>query len=147
MGTAAVDRGELKQWAIAIVSEVSPEDVFVVEDGFDELMENWTSSQSQDEGRFIGGHEIAHFAAIVGPFLLGFLTDVTKDVAKDQAKKLVERALGKLRTRQATTEDRAELTRELKAAVARARYSDAQKKVLLEGFDKLVRKVTQTKQR
>jgi hypothetical protein len=54
-----VTRENLKKWAIAIVTEVEPDDAFVVEDGFDALVEEWHRADAQDEGRFIGGVKTA----------------------------------------------------------------------------------------
>ena len=101
-----INREQVKEWAIAIVNEVEPEDVFVVQDGYDALVEEWHRADAQDEGRLIGGAEVATFAAMVVPFLLGFFGDVAKDVVKDQAKKLVGGLLDRILKRRATAERR-----------------------------------------
>src|SRR5579871_1829996 len=76
----------LRELTISIVRIVSPDDAFVVEDGYDDLVDNWNSARSQNEGRFIGGAEVATFAALAVPFLAAFFGDIAKDVAKDVIK-------------------------------------------------------------
>ena len=48
----AADRSMLKEKALAIVGRVEPDDVFVVEDGFDDIVDAWNAARAQDEGRF-----------------------------------------------------------------------------------------------
>lgn len=132
-----VDRENLKKWALAIVTEVEPDDVFVVEDGFDALVEEWHRADAQDEGRFIGGAEIATFAAMVAPFLLAFFGDVAKDVVKDRAKT----AVGSLLGRRATKDDVESLRKDITAAINKSRFSSAEKAKLEAGFAKLFAKV------
>lgn len=66
---------------------VEPDDAFVIDEGFDTLVEDWHRVSAQEEGRFVGGAEISTFAAVLVPSLLGLFGDVAKDVVKDQAKK------------------------------------------------------------
>ena len=44
-----IDREQVKEWAIAIVNEVEPDDVFVVEDGYVPSL-RWHRADAQDEG-------------------------------------------------------------------------------------------------
>src|SRR5687768_5688879 len=117
-----INRDIVKGWAIAIVGWVEPDDVFVVEDGFDVLADDWHKARSQDEGRFIGGPEVATFAAMVAPFLLGFFGDVAKDVVKDQAKKAFGSLLDRVLKRNAESDDIEKLRQEIGAAVDRSRF-------------------------
>jgi hypothetical protein len=137
----SIDRGKLKSWALAIVSEVDPEDKFVVEDNFDALIDNWDAAQAQDEGRFVGGPEVAAFAGIVGPFLLGFFSDVAKDAVKDQTKKLVGKLLDKLLARNASADEAKQLHDDFEEAIAESRFPEAQKAVLRKGFEALISKL------
>lgn len=137
----ATKRDLLKQRAVDIVAQVEPDDVFVVEDNFDALVDDWYRAVSQDEGRFIGGVEVATFAAAVVPFLLTFLGDVAKDVVKDQAKKAAGTLLDKLLRRQASTDEAARLQAELEVAIAKSKVTREQKDILRSGFDVLFEKL------
>lgn len=136
-----IDRENLKKWALAIVAEVEPGDAFVVEDGFDALVEEWHRADAQDEGRLIGGAEIATFAAMVAPFLLAFFGDVAKDVVKDRAKTAVGSLLDRLLDRRATRDDVESLRKDITAAINKSRFSSAEKAKLEAGFAQLYAKV------
>lgn len=140
-----INREQVKEWAIAIVNEVEPEDVFVVQDGYDALVEEWHRADAQDEGRLIGGADVATFAAMVVPFLLGFFGDVAKDVVKDQAKKLVGGLLDRILKRRATTDDAEALRTEINAAIGKSRFSPAEKAKLQAGFAKMFSKLAAAK--
>lgn len=137
----ASERDTLKQLATDIVTQVEPDDVFVIEDTFDALITDWHRAVSQDEGRFIGGTEIATFAAAVVPFLLTFLGDVAKDVVKDQAKKAAGALLDKLLKRQASADEATRLRTEIEVAIAKSKVTREQKNVLNAGFDILFGKL------
>ena len=132
-----VNRENLKKWALAIVTEVEPDDAFVVEDGFDALVEEWHRADTQDEGRFIGGAEVATFAAMVAPFLLAFFGDVAKDVVKDRVKTAVGALLDRVLDRRATKDDVEALRKEVTSAINKSRFSSAEKAKLEAGFAKL----------
>jgi hypothetical protein len=136
-----VDRENLKKWALAIVTEVEPDDVFVVEDGFDALVEEWHRASAQDEGRFIGGAEVATFAAMVAPFLLAFFGDVAKEVVKDKVKTTVGSLLDRVLNRRATKDDVEVLRKDITAAINKSRFSSAEKAKLEAGFAKLFTRV------
>ena len=136
-----INRAKLKTWALTIVSEVEPDDTFVIEDNFDALIENWHAARPQDEGRFVGGPEIAAFAGVIGPFLIGFFGDVAKDAVKDQAKRLVSTLIDKLLAHHATSQEAKKLREDLEGAIAKCRFSEAQKVVLRKGFDDLIAKL------
>ena len=140
-----IDREQVKEWAIAIVSEVEPEDVFVVEDGYDALVEEWHRADAQDEGRLIGGPEVATFAAMVVPFLLGFFGDVAKDVVKDQVKMAIGGLLDGILKRRAGTGDAEKLRNEITTAIGKSRFSLAEKAKLQAGFDKMFVKLARAK--
>lgn len=140
-----INRQQVKDWAIAIVNEVEPEDTFVVDDGYDALVEEWHRADAQDEGRLIGGAEVATFAAMVVPFLLGFFGDVAKDVVKDQAKKLVGSLLDRVLKRRATADDAEALRTEIDKAIGKSRFSPAEKAKLLAGFAKMFAKLAPAK--
>jgi hypothetical protein len=140
-----INRERVKEWAIAIVNEVEPEDVFVVQDGYDALVEEWHRADAQDEGRLIGGADVATFAAMVVPFLLGFFGDVAKDVVKDQAKKQVGGFLDRILKRRATTDDAEALRTEINAAIGKSRFSPAEKAKLQAGFAKMFSKLAPPK--
>ena len=135
------DRDSLKTFAIDIVAQVEPDDVFVIEDNLDALINDWHRAVSQDEGRFIGGAEIATFAAAVVPFLLTFLGDVAKDVIKDQAKKAAGSLIDKLLKRQASADEATRLRTEIEVAIAKSKVAREQKDVLNAGFDILFDKL------
>ncbi|MBE0550501.1 MAG: hypothetical protein IH627_23135 [Rubrivivax sp.] len=137
----ASERDTLKQLATDIVTQVEPDDVFVIEDTFDALITDWHRAVSQDEGRFIGGAEIATFAAAVVPFLLTFLGDVAKDVVKDQAKKAAGALLDKLLKRQASADEATRLRTEIEVAIAKSKVTRKQKNILNAGFDILFGKL------
>lgn len=137
----ATERDTLKRLATGIVAQVEPDDVFVVEDNFDALITDWHHAVSQDEGRFIGGAEIATFAAAVVPFLLTFLGDVAKDVVKDQAKKAASTLLDKLLRRQASADEATRLRTDIEVAIAKSKITREQKNVLNAGFDILFGKL------
>lgn len=132
-----INREQVKDWAIAIVNEVEPEDVFVVEDGYDALVEDWHAADAQDEGRLIGGAEVATFAAMVAPFLLAFFGDVAKDVVEDQAKTMIGGLLERVLRRRATVDDADALRTEINAAIGKSRFSPAEKAKLQAGFAKM----------
>lgn len=136
---------EIKQWAIAIVNEVQPEDIFVVEDGYEALVEEWYRADAQDEGRLVGGAEVATFAGMIVPFLLGFFGDVAKDTAKDQAKKAIGGLLDRVLKRRATTDDAEGLRREIGTAIEKSRFSPAEKAKLHAGFAKMFAKLAPAK--
>lgn len=140
-----ISKDVIRRWAVELVTIVEPDDVFVVEDGFDDIVANWHKARPQDEGKFIGGAEIASFAALVIPFLLGFFGDVAKDVIKDQAKKatgtLIEKVLGK----KSTGDESTRLKSEIELAIAKSKFSSDQKAVLIRGFGKLFAKVQPSK--
>lgn len=140
-----IDREQVKEWAIAIVSEVEPEDVFVVEDGYDALVDEWHRADAQDEGRLIGGPEVATFAAMVVPFLLGFFGDVAKDVVKDQVKRAVGGLFDGILKRRANTGDAEKLRNEITTAIGKSRFSLAEKAKLQAGFDKMFVKLARAK--
>src|SRR5438128_1538955 len=140
-----VDRENLKKWALAIVTEVEPDDVFVVEDGFDALVEEWHRADAQDEGRLIGGAEVATFAALVAPFLLAFFGDVAKDVVKDRVKSAVGAILDRVLDRRATKDDVESLRKDITAAINKSRVSSTEKAKLETGFAKLFAKVAPKK--
>lgn len=140
-----INREQVKEWAVAIVNEVEPEDVFVVQDGYDALVEEWHRADAQDEGRLIGGAEVATFAAMVVPFLLGFFGDVAKDVVKDQAKKVVGGLLDRILKRRATTDDAEALRTEINAAIGKSRFSPAEKAKLQAGFAQMFAKLAPAK--
>ena len=137
----ATERESLKRLVTDIVTLVEPDDVFVVEDNFDALITDWHRAVSQDEGRFIGGAEIATFAAVVVPFLLTFLGDVAKDVVKDQAKKAAGVLIDKLLKRQASADEATRLRADIEIAIAKSKVAREQKNVLNAGFDVLFSKL------
>jgi hypothetical protein len=132
----------LQRIAVKIVERVSPQDVFVVRDGFSSLAADWNRASSQNEGRFIGGPEIATFAAIVVPFLVGFLGDIAKDVAKDEIKKDITALLEKLLDRHTNADETARLRSEIEAAISSSGFSNAQKDTLRFGFIQLFSKLS-----
>jgi hypothetical protein len=136
-----IGRDKVKAWAVGIVAEVEPEDTFVVEDGFDALANDWHRAASQDEGRFIGGPELATFAAMVTPFLFGFFGDVLKDVVKDQAKKSFGSLLDRVLKRNASADETEKLRHQIAAAVDKSRFSASQKAILRAGFEKMFAKL------
>jgi hypothetical protein len=140
-----INREQVKEWAIAIVNEVEPGDIFVVQDGYDALIEEWHRADAQDEGRLIGGAEEATLAAMVVPFLLGFFGDVAKDVVKDQAKKLVGGLLDRILKRRASADDAEALRTEINTAIGKARFSRAEKAKLQAGFAKMFAKLSPAK--
>jgi hypothetical protein len=141
-----VNRDNVKKWALAIVNEVEPDDAFVVEDGFDALVEEWHRADAQDEGRLIGGAEVATFAALVAPFLLAFFGDVAKDVVKDRVKSAVGALLDRVLDRRATKDDDVEsLRKDITAAINKSRFSSTEKAKLESGFAKLFAKVAPKK--
>lgn len=139
--TEQIDRQKLKHWARDMVAQVEPDDVFVVEEGFDSLLEAWHAAVAQDEGRFAGGAEAATFAGIIVPFLFGFFGDVAKDVVKDQAKKAVGKLIDKLLDRKASDDDASRLRDEIEAAISKSRFSTQQKETLRAGFGNLFAKL------
>ncbi len=136
-----IDRDMVKKWAVDIVSQVVPDDTFVIEEGFDEIADEWFHAVSQDEGRFIGGEEVAAFAGVVVPFLLGFFGDIAKDVAKEKARKSFGVLLDKLLNRRASSDETSKLKAELFDSITRSRFPDQEKSVLIEGFDELFAKI------
>lgn len=140
----STERDALRRLATEIVTQVEPEDVFVVQDNFDALITDWHRAVSQDEGRFIGGSEIATFAAALVPFLLTFLGDVAKDVVKDQAKKAAGALLDKVLQQKASTDEATRLRTEIEVAIAKSKVAREQKDVLNAGFDELFRKLKTT---
>jgi hypothetical protein len=133
----SADLQTLKRWSLAMVSEVEPDDTFVITDDFDSLLSHWATAKPEDEGRFIGGPEMATFAALIGPFLAGLFADVAKDVVKDQAKKRVAQLLEKFLGHSEDADERKRLRQELDAAVNKSRFSQSQKVALRKGFEKL----------
>jgi hypothetical protein len=136
-----INRDTVKGWAIEIVGQVAPDDTFVVEDGFDALADDWHKAVSQDEGRFIGGAEVATFAAMVTPFLLGLFGDVVKDVVKDQTKKAFGSLLDRVLKRNASVGEIEKLRRDIAAAVDKSRFNAAQKAKLRAGFETMFAKL------
>jgi len=57
-------RARIRDLALGIVREVTPEDIFVVEEGFDQLADDWDAAESQDEGRLLG-IEASTFAGVI----------------------------------------------------------------------------------
>ncbi|HEV2603427.1 MAG TPA: hypothetical protein VGU24_07185 [Microvirga sp.] len=131
----------VKDWATAIVAEIEPDDIFVVEDGFKATPEDWHRADAQDEGRFVDGVEVSTFAAMVVPFLLGFFGDVAKDVVKDVAKKAVGALLDRFLKREATSDETARLQGEIDVAIAKSRFTAEQKRTLRDGFEALFAKL------
>lgn len=136
-----IGRNELKDLAYQIITIVEPADAFVIEEGFDDIVENWHHARPQDEGRFIGGAELASFAALVVPFLLGFLGDVAKDVIKDQAKRGTAALMQKLFAKKATSDEAGRLKSEIEGAIAKSGFSTEQKTALTDGFGTLFKTV------
>lgn len=136
-----VETDDIRRWAKAIVSEVEPDDEFVVDDTFDIAPEDWHRADSQDEGRFDGGAAASTFAAVVVPFLLGFFGDVVKDVVKDATKKAVASLLDKFLKREAASDEVARLRKAVDVEIANSRFDAEQKKTLREGFEVLFAKV------
>lgn len=128
--------------ATEIVGQVEPENIFVVEDSADALPEDLLRADAQDEGRFMGGGDASVFAALVIPFLMGFVGRVAEDVAKDQAKKIFARLLDKVVKRKATAAaDTAKLKSDIYGAIAKSRFSRQQRDTLVAGFEKLFAKL------
>ncbi len=140
-----IDRGQVKEWAIAIVNEVEPADAFVVEDGYDALVDEWRRADSQDEGRFIGAGEVATFAAMVVPFLFGLFGDVAKDVVKDKVKKAVGDLLDRVLKRCAAPGDAEKLRTEIITAISKSRFSLEEKVRLQAGFDEMLVKLSRVR--
>jgi hypothetical protein len=140
-----IDASDMKRWAVEIVDEVSPEDSFVVEQGFDAIATNWYRADTHDEGRFIGAAELGTFAALVVPFLIGFIGDVVKDVIKDAAKKALGAELDKLLKRKTSPEESQRLKAEVLAAIDKSRFTTGDKATLRTGFDVLFARVGATK--
>jgi hypothetical protein len=136
-----ITRDTLKRWSTAIVAQVEPDDVFVVEDVFKASLKDWREAVAQDEGRFWGGAELSTFAAVVGPFLLAFFGDVIKDVVKDGAKKAVGALLDRVLKREAKADEAARLRGEINAAIDKSRFTAEQKKTLRDGFQTFFNKV------
>jgi hypothetical protein len=138
-----ISRDRLKDWALAIVAEVEPDDKFVVEEGFDALLEDWHKAEAQDEGKFAAelGLATATFAGLVVPFLLGLLGDVVKDVVTDQAKKAIGALIDKLLARRASASEAAQLQSAIEASIAKSKFSAGQKKTLSVGFEELLAKL------
>lgn len=133
-----MDRSGIKDLAKAIVKITDPGDVFVIEDGFDDIADNWFKARGQDEGHFLGGIEIAGFVSLIVPFLLGIFADTAKGIITDQAKRAINYLLDRVLTKTATTEEAANLGTEMDDLIAKSRYSDEQKKTLKLGFKKLL---------
>jgi hypothetical protein len=136
----------LKREAIAIVEQVEPDDVFVVEDGFDAMVDAWNKASAQDEGRFGGVEGLATFAAIITPFLVGlfedyikdFAKDVAKDLAKDQAKKRLTALIDRLLGRKSESDEGNDIRTDIDVAIAKSKFSPKQKEILMRGFEKLL---------
>ncbi|WP_043352593.1 hypothetical protein [Methylobacterium sp. B1] len=136
-----VEADDVKRWAKAIVTEVEPEDVFVVDEIFDIAPEDWHRADSQDEGRFDGGAAASTFATVVVPFLLGFFGDVVKDVVKDAAKEAIAPLLDRFLKRKATGDEATRLKEAFDREIAKSRFNAEEKNTLREGFETLFAKV------
>ena len=136
-----VETDDIRRWAKAIVSEVEPDDEFVVDDTFDIAPEDWHRADSQNEGRFDGGTAASTFATVVVPFLLGFFGDVVKDVVKDAAKEAIAPLLDKFLKRKAAGDEVARLRKAVDVEIANSRFDPEQKKTLRDGFEVLFAKV------
>ena len=135
MGDAAQIRKAItKQQALALVGAVAPDDVFVVEDGFDAMAEHWDQAIAQDEGRFSGAEALSTFSALIVPFLLGLLVDTSKDVVKDQAKKAVSRLVDKHLKRSGATDELQATQKAIDTAIESSDLNAEQKQTLRDGF-------------
>jgi len=136
-----VEADDVRRWTRAVVSEVEPDDVFVVDETFDIAPEDWHQADSQDEGRFDGGAAASTFATVVVPFMLGFFGDVVKDVVKDAAKEAIAPLLDRFLKREATGDEAARLKEAFDAEIAKSRFNPEEKRTLREGFESLFSKV------
>ncbi|TPN82559.1 hypothetical protein FJ987_16450 [Mesorhizobium sp. CU2] len=132
---------DMRRRAVDLVMIVEPEDAFVVEEGFDDIVDNWHKARPQDEGKFIGGAEVASFAALVIPFLLGFFGNVAKDQAQRASGALLDKVLG----RTATEDESTRLKSEIELAIVKSKFSSDQKAVLIAGFGNLFARVQPSK--
>ncbi|WP_424973216.1 hypothetical protein [Dinoroseobacter sp. S76] len=132
-----VNHHTLKAWSIGIVELSDPDDVFVVEEGFDAMAASWDKAASQDEGRFITGAEVAAFAAIVGPFLLAIFSGALKGAVEDQFKKVFGSLLGKVLKRDANANEVEKLRKLVAEAIDKSKYSAPQKSELRSGFERM----------
>lgn len=137
----SIEKETLKRLATNIVAQVEPDDIFVVEENFNAIIADWDHAASLDEGRFVGGAEVATFAAAIVPFLLAFLRDVAKDLVKDQAKKISSSLLDKFLRHEANEDEVERLRSEIDVAIAKSKTSREQKDVLNKGFARLFSKI------
>ncbi len=135
MGNAdELQKSIVKQQAISLVELVAPDDVFVVEEGFDAMAAHWDQAVAQDEGRFSGAEVLSTFSALIAPFLLGLLVDTAKDVVKDQAKKAVSRLVDKHRQNRAPSDDLQSTRKAIDTAIEQSKLTTEQKQTLRDGF-------------
>lgn len=135
MGNAdELQKSIVKQQAISLVELVAPDDVFVVEEGFDAMAAHWDQAIAQDEGRFSGAEVLSTFSALIAPFLLGLLVDTAKDVVKDQAKKAVSRLVDKHRQNRAPSDDLQSTRKAIDTAIEQSKLTTEQKQTLRDGF-------------
>mgnify|MGYP003388426834 CR=1 FL=1 len=127
--------------ALAIVAEVEPDDAFAVEENFEALAADWDNAKAQNEGRFVGGEELATFAAVIVPFLVAFVGDVATDLAKERIKRSARTLFEKVLARRGEARELTQLRGQIEAAVHDSRFSKKQKEILRQGFGKLLAKL------
>ncbi len=131
------EKEEIKNRALRIVSLVEPEDSFVIEDGYESIVDNWDRAVAQDEGRFSAGELAATFSGLIVPFLLALSNEAVKAVVKDQAKKLIGKRIDDYLDKPKSSIDEKELKSEIESSIARSDFNSAQKEVLKNGFETL----------
>lgn len=82
---------EIKTICIEITKAGAPNDLFLVEDNFDELYRPADHSVTPREGRFISHEMLATFGAAVVTFLFTVFTDAVKDVLKKRVAEMLKR--------------------------------------------------------
>ena len=135
------EKEEIRARALKIVSIVEPGDSFVVEEGFDSIVENWDRAISQNEGRFSAGELTATFSGLIVPFLLALSNETVKAVVKDQAKKIIGKRIDDYIDNSKSIINENELKSEIESAIKKSEFNSAQKDVLTNGFDTLFRQI------
>lgn len=124
------------------INLVDSGDSFVIEEGFDDIVQYWDKANPQDEGKFIDGEMISTFAGLIVPFLIGLAGDTVKDVVKDQAKKSVEKLVEKRLKKTTDAKDIDSLKATIEKAVNESKFKSEDKIILLEGFEKVYEEIS-----
>ncbi len=123
---------DVKTVCTEITKAAVPDDVFLIEENFDDLCQPREAGDIQREGRFISPEMLVTFGAAVVTFLLSVFTDAIKDLLKKRVVETLKRLY--VKKEKPSSAEINQLQTDLLQLLDRSALAASEKVRLREGF-------------